>query len=112
MVTVVTYLIEVYHHIAVQVLAAFDIFQSQGEVDSSGIRDVKIVCIILVPFLNCSKYLILVRADNMHVLGEQYKQILLFGISLVSTPSAGQHNAHGEKQKFINKSNQKPKPCK
>lgn len=109
MVAIVTYLIEVYHHIALQVLTALDIFQSQSEVDPSGIRDVKIVCIILVPLLNCRKYLILIRADNMHVLEEEYKQVSLLDISLVSTLCSWKDNLLGAKQRFIKKSNQKPK---
>lgn len=107
---IVTYLIEVYHHIALQVSAALDIFQSQGEVDPSGIRDVEIIRIVLVPFLDCSKHLILISADDVHVLGEKaQREASLSGISLVSAPRARQGKPRGGRQRFIMKSNQKPK---
>lgn len=42
-----------------------DIFHGQGEVDPSGVRQVEVVGVILVPFLHCSKYLLLVSADDV-----------------------------------------------
>lgn len=64
----VTYLIEVDHDIAFRASATLDILQGQGEVNTSGVWDVEVVCIILVPFLDCCKHLILICADDMHVL--------------------------------------------
>lgn len=74
---VMTYLIEVNHHIALQPLTTLDIFQGQGEVDPSGVRDVQIVCVVLVPLLHSCKHLILICADNMHVLGKEKRGRLL-----------------------------------
>lgn len=67
---VMTYLIEVNHHIPLQPLATLDIFQGQGEVDPSGVGDVQIVGVVLVPLLHSCKHLVLICADNMHVLGK------------------------------------------
>lgn len=64
----VTYLIEVDHDIAFRASATLDILQGQGEVDTTGVWDVEVVGVILVPFLNCCKHLILICANDMHVL--------------------------------------------
>lgn len=71
---VMTYLIEVNHHVPIQPLTTLDIFQCQGEVHPSGVRDIQIVCVVLVPLLNSCKYLILSCADNMHVLFKEEKR--------------------------------------
>lgn len=74
---VMTYLIEVNHHIPLQPLTTLDIFQGQGEVHPSGVRDIEIVCVVLVPLLNSCKHLILIGADNVHVLGKEKRGRLL-----------------------------------
>lgn len=64
----VTYLIEVDHDIALRASAALHILQGQGEVDTTSVWDIEVVCVILVPFLDRCKYLVLICADDMHVL--------------------------------------------
>lgn len=63
-----TYLIEVDHDVALRASAALDILQGQGEVDTTCVWDVEVVRVILVPFLDRCEHLILIGADNMHVL--------------------------------------------
>lgn len=70
-----TYLIEVNHHVPIQPLTTLDIFQCQGEVHPSGVRDIQIVCVVLVPLLNSCKHLTLICADNMHVLRKENKML-------------------------------------
>lgn len=69
----VTYLIEVDHDIAFRASAALDVLQGQGEVDTPRVWDVEIVCVILVPFLDRRKNLILIGADDVHVLKKDRK---------------------------------------
>lgn len=69
-----TYLIKVNHDIPLQSSTAFHIFQGQSEVNPSGVRNIQVVCIILVPLLNSCKYLILSCAYNMHVLFKEEKK--------------------------------------
>lgn len=83
-----TYLIEVNHHIPLQPLTTLDIFQGQGEVDPSGVGDVQIVCVVLVPLLNSCKHLILICADNMHVLGKRKEKQVIGGSSVLPFPRA------------------------
>ena len=82
MFAVMTYLIEVNHHIPFQPLTTLDIFQGQGEVHPSGVGDIQIVRVILVPLLYSCKYLILICADNMHVLGKEKRGRLQDGALL------------------------------
>ena len=77
-----TYLIEVNHHIPLQPLTTLDIFQGQGEVHPSGVRDIQVVRVILVPLLYSCKHLILICADNMHILGKGKRGRLLEGALL------------------------------
>lgn len=42
-----------------------DIFHGQGEVDPSGVRQVEVIRVILVPLLHRRKHLLLVRADDV-----------------------------------------------
>lgn len=72
-----TYLIEVDHHITLQPSATLDILQGQREVDPSSIRYIKVVGIVLVPLLNSCKHLILIRADNVHILGKEHRAMSL-----------------------------------
>lgn len=71
---VMTYLIEVNHHIPFQSLTTLDVFQGQGEIHPLGVGDIQIVCVVLVPLLNSCKHLILNCADNMHVLLKEDKR--------------------------------------
>lgn len=73
-VTFTTYLIKVYDDIPFQSSTAFHIFQGQGEVNPSGVWDIQVVCVVLVPLLNSCKHLILNCADNMHVLLKEDKR--------------------------------------
>lgn len=66
----VTYLIEVDHDVALRASAALDILQGQGEVDAPGVWDVEVVGVVLVPFLDGCKHLVLIGADDMHVLNK------------------------------------------
>lgn len=66
----VTYLIEVDHDIALRASAALDILQGQGEVDTPGVWDVEVVGVVLIPFLDRCKHLILICADDVHVLNK------------------------------------------
>lgn len=70
----VTYLIEVDHDIAFRPSAALDVLQGQGEVDAPGVRDVEVVGVVLVPFLDGCEHLVLISADNVHVLGQDRKE--------------------------------------
>lgn len=64
----VTYLIEVDHDVALRASATLDILQGQSEVDTMGVWDVEVVCVVLVPFLDRCEHLVLIGADDMHVL--------------------------------------------
>lgn len=64
----VTYLIEVDHDVALWTPAALNVLQGQCKIDPPCVRDIEVVGVILVPFLNRCKHLILIRADDMHVL--------------------------------------------
>ena len=74
-----TYLIEVNHHIPFQSLTTLHVFQGQGEIHPSGVGDIQIVCVVLVPLLNSCKHLTLVCADNMHILGKENRGMLQEG---------------------------------
>lgn len=85
------YLIKVNNDIPLNSLAAFNVLQGQGEVDPAGVRDIKVVCVILIPFLNGSKHLIFISADNVHVLLRKIKGLLPLDL-YISLPFGTQSN--------------------
>lgn len=70
----VTYLIKVNHDIAFKASAALHILQGQREVDTTCVWDVQVVRVILVPFLDGRKHLVLICANDMHVLKKKHRK--------------------------------------
>ena len=79
-----TYLIQVNHDVSFQSLAGFDTFQGQGEVDPPRVWYVEVIRVVLIPLLDGGEHLVLIRADDMHVLPG--------GHSL--SRAAGEHRLH------------------
>ena len=62
------HLIQVQHLVPPDSPGGLDVLHGQGEVDPSGVRQVKVIGVILVPLLHRSKHLLLVCTDDVHVL--------------------------------------------
>lgn len=60
-----TYLVEVQHLVTTNAPSGLDIFHSQGEVDPSGVGQVEVIGVVLVPLLHRCKYLLPIRADDV-----------------------------------------------
>lgn len=69
--TAAAYLIQVYHDVALGPSAAHDVLQHQGEEQTSGLRHVQVVGVVLVPVLNRCHHLVIISADNLQVLNTQ-----------------------------------------
>ena len=63
-----SYLVEVYHDVALRSTTADHILQHQGEKQPSLLRRVQIVRVVLVPVLDSCHNLVVIRADYLQVL--------------------------------------------
>lgn len=59
------YLIQVQHLVPSNAPCGLHIFHGQGEVDPSGVGQVEVIGVVLVPLLNRREYLLLISADNV-----------------------------------------------
>ena len=59
------YLVQVQHLVSSDAPSGLDIFHGQGEVDPSGVGQVEVIGVVLVPLLHRCKYLLLISADNV-----------------------------------------------
>lgn len=63
--SLLAYLIQIQHLVPANASGGLQIFQSQGEVDPSGIGQIEVIGVVLVPLLHCREYLLLISADNV-----------------------------------------------
>lgn len=59
------YLVQVQHLVPPYPSGSFDILHGQCEVDPSGVRQVEVIGVILVPLLHRRKNLLLISADDV-----------------------------------------------
>ena len=59
------YLVQIQHLVPPDAPRGLDILHGQGEVDPSGVRQVEVIGVVLVPLLHRRKYLLLISADNV-----------------------------------------------
>lgn len=59
------YLVQVEHLVPTDAPCGLDIFHGQGEVDASGVGQVEVIGVVLVPLLHRREDLLLVGADDV-----------------------------------------------
>lgn len=59
------YLVQIQHLVPADAPGGLEIFHGQGEVDPSGIGQIEVIGVVLVPLLHCREYLLLISADNV-----------------------------------------------
>lgn len=60
-----SYLIQIQHLVPANAPGGLEVFHGQGEVDPSGIGQIEVIGVVLVPLLHCREYLLLISADNV-----------------------------------------------